>query len=77
MTQQTLLNETESSELIAQFHETRKTLNKTQDKLIDAPWKKLAEEGLTNLAARACMLQEGIPISKAKVAVRDFEASLK
>lgn len=78
MTQQTtVLNETESKDLIAKFHETRKTMNRTLDKLVEAPWKKLAEEGLSTLAARACMLQEGLPISKARSIVREYEATLK
>lgn len=77
MTQHSTLNEAESQDLITQFHEARKSMNKTLDRLIEAPWKKLAEEGLSTLAARACMLQEGIPISKARATVREYEATLK
>ncbi len=73
MTQTATLSTDESTNLIAKYRDERKTLNRTMDKLIEAPWKKLSDEGLTTLAIRACMLQEGIPISRARTVVRDYE----
>lgn len=70
---QNTLSEVESKTLIAQYQDERKTLNRTMDKLIEAPWKSLSDEGLTTLAIRACMLQEGLPISRARATVRAYE----
>lgn len=78
MTQnQDILSEDEAIALIRQFQAERASMHTIMDKLVSAPWRALAREGLTTLGARACMLQEKIPLSKARNMVRDFANSSK
>lgn len=68
-----ILSEDEATALIHQFQAERANMHAMMDKLVAVPWRILAREGLTTLGARACMLQESLPLSRARATVRAYE----